>query len=164
MGLEDCFKLCPLILKCYGKYANSEEDNSVELYLLNNWSKELSLRDLIDRVGLAVKETSTFQYLFKWLMNERLQAASEEWSIEDFRKVSVHLAKNIQCIEVKDFFCQAVEVQGEQKVREFMEIQLMHSQNDYNVFMDWFTTKFRQEEQEMPKKSLEKPKTQEIEK
>lgn len=37
-------------------YANAEingKDNSVEKYLLDNWIKELSLRDLIDRISLA---------------------------------------------------------------------------------------------------------------
>jgi hypothetical protein len=34
-----------------------------------------------------------------------LQAASEEdkWSIEDLRKISIYLAKNIKIIEVRDF-------------------------------------------------------------
>jgi hypothetical protein len=39
-----------------GAYATAEielRDNSVELYLLNHWVKDLSLRDLIDRVSFC---------------------------------------------------------------------------------------------------------------
>ena len=38
-------------------YTNSElegHDSTVELYLLNFWTKQLSLRDLCDRVGYCV--------------------------------------------------------------------------------------------------------------
>lgn len=44
-----------------GIYAQSEVDEldpSVELYLLNFWSKDLSIRDLTDRIGLCVLNSS----------------------------------------------------------------------------------------------------------
>lgn len=64
-------------------YARTEDegrDSSVELYLINHWIKEFSLRDLIDRVSVAtsVNPIDYFLILFKWLMNERLSGASRE--------------------------------------------------------------------------------------
>lgn len=32
---------------------------------------------------------------------------------------------------------------GKTKVRDFMEIQLMHNQNEYNIFIHWFQLKYR---------------------
>ena len=42
-----------------------------------------------------------------------------------------------------DFFSQSVERFGKKKVRDFMEIQLMHNQTEYNIFIHWFQLKFR---------------------
>jgi hypothetical protein len=33
--------------------------------------------------------------MFKWLMNYSLNGATSEWLIEDFRKIALSLAKNI---------------------------------------------------------------------
>lgn len=52
-GLEDCFKLSPNVMHAFAKTEMEGRDNSVELYLLNHWIKELSLRDLIDRVSVS---------------------------------------------------------------------------------------------------------------
>lgn len=93
----------------------------------------------------AKEGLKTFGVCFRWLLNQRLQASTDDdkWSIEDLRKISIYLAKNIKAIEVKDFIQQCGEQFGVKKVREFMEIQLMHSQVEYNSFMDWFNIKFR---------------------
>jgi hypothetical protein len=50
MGLEDSFKLTAPILQVYLMQINKEIDASVELYLLNFWVRELSIRDLADRI------------------------------------------------------------------------------------------------------------------
>lgn len=73
-------------------------------------------------------------------MNHSLNAASSEnkWAIEDFRKIALLLSKHIRETVVQDFFIQAVEKFGDKKVKEFMEIQLMHSPTEFNLFLDWF--------------------------
>ena len=38
----------------YAKSEADELDSTVELYLLNFWCKDLSIRDLCDRMGLCV--------------------------------------------------------------------------------------------------------------
>lgn len=50
MGLEDTYKLTSQVLDCYLKQISMEGDTSVELYLLNFWVQELSIRDLCDRI------------------------------------------------------------------------------------------------------------------
>lgn len=54
MGLEDTFKLTTPILQVYVMQINKQIDASVELYLLNFWVRELSVRDLADRIQMAV--------------------------------------------------------------------------------------------------------------
>ena len=39
---------------CFAQSEVGELDSTVELYLLNFWSKDLSIRDLADRIGLCV--------------------------------------------------------------------------------------------------------------
>jgi len=41
-------------MNVYGKSEVDELDSTVELYLLNFWTKDLSIRDLADRIGLCV--------------------------------------------------------------------------------------------------------------
>lgn len=50
MGLEDTFKLTAPIMQTYLQQIVNEIDTSVELYLLNFWVRELSIRDLCDRL------------------------------------------------------------------------------------------------------------------
>jgi hypothetical protein len=59
LGLEETFRLAKLPLLAYAKTEDEGKDNSVELYLLNHWVKELSLRDLIDRVSNASTDSPT---------------------------------------------------------------------------------------------------------
>ena len=81
LGIEDSFKFCTMIMAAYAKVEVEGRDNSVELYLLNHWSKEFTLRDLIDRVAATcVIEEKHFSLLFKWLSANRLQgSAAGEW-------------------------------------------------------------------------------------
>ena len=54
LGIEDCFKLTQKVMGVYAKAEADELDSTVELYLLNFWTKDLSVRDLTDRIGLCV--------------------------------------------------------------------------------------------------------------
>ena len=54
LGIEDCFKLTQKVMKVYAQSEVDGLDATVELYLLNFWGKDLSIRDLTDRIGLCV--------------------------------------------------------------------------------------------------------------
>lgn len=56
MGLEDTFKLTSKVMAVYLAQLAKEIDASVELYLMNFWVKDLSVRDLCDRVNSTVHE------------------------------------------------------------------------------------------------------------
>jgi hypothetical protein len=97
-GVEDSFKFTSLCMSVYAQAVVDQRDCSVETYLLNYWVKDFSLRDLIDRVTTSsLMDDKYFSPLFNWLMNTRLCGNSEEkWTIEDFRKLALLLAKNLQ--------------------------------------------------------------------
>lgn len=96
--------------------------------MLNYWIRDFSLRDLIDRVAFAsVADEKVFTVLFSWLKSTKLNSPDEKWAIEDFRKLALLLSKNLISDTVTDFFAQSVENFGKTKVRDFMEIQLMHN-------------------------------------
>lgn len=108
IGLEESFKLAPHIMTSFAKseIECAGRDSSVELYLLNHWVKDFSLRDLIDRVSTtSASDDKYFLILMKWLMDQKLSGNSEErWAIEDFRKLAVMLAKNLRAEAVTEFF------------------------------------------------------------
>jgi hypothetical protein len=54
LGVEDCFKLTQRVMKVFAMSEIGEHDSTVELYLLNFWTKDLSIRDLCDRMALCV--------------------------------------------------------------------------------------------------------------
>lgn len=112
LGIEDSFKFCSYVMNGYAKVEVEGRDNSVELYLLNHWSKDFSLRDLIDRVASSsVVDEKFFPVLFKWLSANRLQG-NTDWVIEDFRKLALFMTKNLRDIMVTDFFVNAVDKLG----------------------------------------------------
>ena len=41
-------------MSVYAKSDSEDQDATVELYLLNFWCKDLSIRDVNDRIGLCV--------------------------------------------------------------------------------------------------------------
>ena len=55
IGLEETYKIAPQVLQAYSKSIIDEKDSSIEKYLLNFWVKDLSLRDLIDRIQVTIK-------------------------------------------------------------------------------------------------------------
>jgi hypothetical protein len=87
------------------------------------------LRDLIDRIAFSsVTDDKVFLVLFKWLMTSRINSNTDEkWAIEDFRKLALLLSKNLISDSVTEFFTQSVNKFGVTKVKDFMEIQLMHN-------------------------------------
>jgi hypothetical protein len=55
IGLEETFKLTNDIMDVFAQAILSGKDSSIEQYLLNFWVKDLSLRDLIDRVHVTCR-------------------------------------------------------------------------------------------------------------
>ena len=95
-GVEDCFKLTQNVMRIYAKAEIDENDATVEQYLLNFWTKDLSIRDLTDRIALCVinsdgkdpaaqtgysislaqtanrNQLQIFNHLLKWFSSKRL--------------------------------------------------------------------------------------------
>lgn len=65
LGFDDSFKLTYRVLEVYAKNERKsnmygqQKDSSVELFLLNFWVKELTLRDLADRISMATRGTQS---------------------------------------------------------------------------------------------------------
>lgn len=104
-------------------YSTSEtegHDSTVELYLLNFWTKELSVRDICDRISFCVlnlalpgrsnysnftakqateidsKQIDSFDCLLAWFLKDRLFAEKkqpETWEISDLRKIVFQLCQ-----------------------------------------------------------------------
>jgi predicted ATPase len=83
--------------------------------------------------------------LFKWLHSSKL-ADNNEYQVEDFRKVVVYLAKHLSSVpEVEELLVKLGERQGKDRVRDFMEIHLMHFQQQYNAYINWYCAKYKPE-------------------
>jgi len=50
MGVDDSFQLLRYVLSAYASQILQQVDASVEEYLLNFWVKDLSIRDVCDRI------------------------------------------------------------------------------------------------------------------
>ena len=61
LGIEDCFRLTQKVMRVYATQEVDEIDSTVELYLLNFWTKDLSIRDLTDRIGLCVLNSGNLE-------------------------------------------------------------------------------------------------------
>lgn len=55
MGVEDSFRLTHQVMSVFARQEMNEDDSQVERYLLNFWTKELSVRDLCDRISLTIQ-------------------------------------------------------------------------------------------------------------
>ena len=94
-GIEDSFQFASQVMAAFALPEVEKRDNSVELYLLNHWVRDFSVRDLVDRISHACSnDERLFPHLFKWICSSRL-ADNTEYQIEDFRKITVLLSKNI---------------------------------------------------------------------
>jgi hypothetical protein len=105
-GIEDSFKFTVTMMLQLARAELAEKDHSIELYLLNCWIRDFSLRDLIDRIAFSsVTDDKVFLVLFKWLMTSRINSnPDEKWAIEDFRKLALLLSKNLISDSVTEFF------------------------------------------------------------
>lgn len=132
--------------------------------MLNFWTKNLSLRDTIDRIQTTARFASelkdeTFNVLFTWIFNLKIsphnhdgnQLAVTDWTLEDFRKVASLLAhavirqggSNASAIDaIWKFIELAVQRFSPKKVRDFMEIQLIHENDLLIRFLDAFDSKY----------------------
>ena len=99
LGVEDCFLLTQKVMSAFAKSEMARSDTTVEVYLLNFWTKDLSIRDLCDRIAVCVssvdqsneledlearcytaanqervskKQLVLFNILGKWLQEKRL--------------------------------------------------------------------------------------------
>jgi len=94
IGLEECFKLTHLILDFFSRSIIDGRDSSIEQYLLNFWTKELSLRDIVDRISVATRfatelNTEVFRILLNWLIHQKINGETPmEWTLDDFRKIA----------------------------------------------------------------------------
>jgi hypothetical protein len=72
-GIEETFRTTDQVMLKYGLAKLSERESSVELYLLNFWTTDLSMRDLCDRINTASNTQEVtqklFTHLFDWLMS-----------------------------------------------------------------------------------------------
>lgn len=165
IGLQETFQLTFSIMNPYVLARFEERDHSIERYLLDFWTKDLSLRDCIDRIQHTgrisiVDSESTFFFLFEWLLEKRVFAEDQKdtasWVIEDFRKAAPMIAsilvkgKNSEehqdrATTILKFIDVCVDRFGAQKFRDFIEIQLMHDNETCLKFLDIFNEKYHNE-------------------
>ncbi len=67
-GREESFRLTEKLMELFAKAALSQAECSVELYLLNHWVKDFTIRDLCDRIAITVSNSNSdfFVPLFSW--------------------------------------------------------------------------------------------------
>lgn len=113
IGLQECFELTQRVMNVYTSAELEGHDSTVELYLLNFWTKELSVRDICDRISFCVlslatptrsnysnftvkqsaemdnKQIDLFDCLLAWFVKERLfpEKKQADWEISDLRKI-----------------------------------------------------------------------------
>lgn len=73
IGLEETFKLTVSVMDAFARAILDSKDSSIEQYLLNFWTKDLSLRDTVDRIHIHCRfsgesQKEEFLILFKWVL------------------------------------------------------------------------------------------------
>ena len=81
---------------------------------------------------------------------------ANEWKLNDLRKIALLICETVlsHVTQARDV-CKAlikkiVERDGSDKVMEFMEIQLMHSNDVFLRFTDWFQNNFKPKQTIVP--------------
>lgn len=113
IGLQETFQLTHKIMNAYAVARYNNRDFSIEEYLLNFWTKDLSLRDSVDRVYYTCRMTmiekeSVFCHLFQWMVDKKIFATESlkqgdassrsenvNWNLEDFRKLASLIASTM---------------------------------------------------------------------
>ena len=170
IGLQECFELTHKVMRVYADSEMEGHDSTVELYLLNFWSKELSYRDLCDRISHCVlsvalpaktnysnfttklssemdsKQIDLFNCLFDWFVKARLfpeKQPEDPWEISDLRKIVLPLCqavidnRSVRHQVPKDFILRVSKSHGEDKLRTFIEVQLIQKPELFARFTDW---------------------------
>jgi hypothetical protein len=115
----------------YSRQIVDEVDASVELYLLNFWVKDHSVRDVCDRIAKSSINFEVFAVLLGWFKSTNLKT-QEDWKLSDLRKIASLIAESVlnkrqPCREASSLIQLCVEKEGRERVLQTMEIQLMHS-------------------------------------
>ena len=198
LGIEDCFRLTQRVMATYATSEADELDSTVELYLLNFWCKDLSIRDLCDRIGLCVlncgdsvndqayqtgysvsltaqncspKQLAIFNSLLKWFSEQRLfkeetddigaaETADDVWLVTDLRKIVLYITLSVldkkiaQCQVSRLFIKRCSHKFGVEKLKEFMEIQLLHHNELSLKLLDWIDMLFEDRIKQPDQQSL----------
>ena len=155
IGLEETFKVTNHVMDVYAQALMEGRDASIEQYLLTFWVKDLSIRDLMDRISITSRFTradekeAVFASLFSWLYNAKIEPESnpdQAWNMDDFRKIAPLMAQSVISTSgsqtVESFIQVAVKKFGRRRVRDFMEIQLIQENDLLMKFLDYFDSKF----------------------
>lgn len=83
--------------------------------------------------------------MFTWFDEQWLTPQAEKWRLSDLRKIALFICESVSnqrnklVVELcKKFIKHCVERESQEKVLEFMEIQLMQSKDVFISFSDWF--------------------------
>jgi len=114
IGLQECFELTHKVMEVFSASELEGHDSTVELYLLNFWTKELSFLDISDRISYCVlnlaipqrtnysnftakqavemdeKQIDLFNCLLQWFVKYRLfpdKKQDDAWEVSDLRKI-----------------------------------------------------------------------------
>lgn len=77
-----------------------------------------------------------FSELLDWLMKYKL-SGDVAFAFEDLRKIGVLAAGLLRQQQAQDFFQLCLEQTGKQRLRELMEVTLMHSPVEFADFSKW---------------------------
>lgn len=76
LGVEDCFLLTQKVMSAFARSEINRSDTTVEVYLLNFWSKDLSIRDLCDRIAVCVSSPDNDSQIID--VNQRVYTAANQ--------------------------------------------------------------------------------------
>lgn len=166
IGLQECFELSHRVLHAYASKELEGLDSTVEVYLLNFWTKELSYRDLCDRINhcvtgqiggksaysnfgkveLDVNQLDLFNCLLQWFAKTRMfpeKAPEESWEVSDLRKLIFLLCT--ACLDnrshlsqvPRDIYLKIASKCSPGKFREFIEVQMIQKPEVFQRFAQW---------------------------
>lgn len=137
-GIEETFQTIDRLMRTYAEQKLHARESSIVLFLLNTWAEGLTVRDLADRMAhcCADGDLGVFSPLLDWLTNFKL-SGEEGFAFEDLRKIGLLAAGLLRQQQAQDFFELCLEKTGKQRLREIMEVTLMHSPEEFAYFSKW---------------------------